>query len=71
MSWLSPLLAVLLTMLCGALLFALLGKNPLAGLSVFFWEPIRNVRGWTEIGVKVHAADPVRDRLCDLLSARR
>jgi simple sugar transport system permease protein len=52
MSYLSPLLAVLLTTLCGALLFALLGKSPLAGLSVFFWEPIRNVRGWTEIGVK-------------------
>ena len=52
MSYLSPVLAVLLTTLCGALLFALLGKSPLAGLSVFFWEPIRNVRGWTEIGVK-------------------
>ena len=52
MSYASPLLAVLLTTLCGALLFALLGKSPLAGLSVFFWEPIRNVRGWTEIGVK-------------------
>jgi ABC-type uncharacterized transport system permease subunit len=52
MSWLSPVLAVLLTTLCGALLFAMLGKSPMAGLSVFFWEPIRNVRGWTEIGVK-------------------
>jgi ABC-type uncharacterized transport system permease subunit len=52
MSYLSPVLAVLLTTLCGALLFAMLGKSPMAGLSVFFWEPIRNVRGWTEIGVK-------------------
>ncbi|MFL6717085.1 MAG: ABC transporter permease, partial [Burkholderiaceae bacterium] len=52
MSYASPLLAVLLTTLCGAILFALLGKNPLAGLSVFFWEPIKNLRGWTEIGVK-------------------
>jgi ABC-type uncharacterized transport system permease subunit len=52
MSYASPLLAVLLTTLSGALLFVLLGKNPVAGLSVFFWEPIRNLRGWTEIGVK-------------------
>ena len=52
MSYLSPLLAVLLTTICGAILFALLGKNPIAGLAVFFWEPIRNLRGWTEIGVK-------------------
>jgi simple sugar transport system permease protein len=52
MSYASPLLAVLLTTLCGAILFSLLGKNPLAGLSVFFWEPINNLRGWTEIGVK-------------------
>lgn len=52
MSYASPVIAVLLTTACGAILFALLGKSPLAGLSVFFWEPIRNLRGWTEIGVK-------------------
>jgi ABC-type uncharacterized transport system permease subunit len=52
MSYTSPILAVLLTTLCGALLFALLGKDPISGLSVFFWEPIKNLRGWTEIAVK-------------------
>jgi simple sugar transport system permease protein len=52
MIYLSPILAIVLTTLCGALLFAVLGKSPLAGLGVFFWEPIRSVRGWTEIGVK-------------------
>jgi ABC-type uncharacterized transport system permease subunit len=52
MSYASPVIAVLLTTVCGAILFALLGKSPLSGLSVFFWEPIRNLRGWTEIGVK-------------------
>ena len=52
MSYASPLLALLLTTLCGAILFALLGKHPLSGLAVFFWEPIKNLRGWTEIGVK-------------------
>ncbi|MES2538922.1 MAG: ABC transporter permease [Pseudomonadota bacterium] len=52
MSYLSPLLAVLLTTICGAILFAALGKDPLAGLAVFFWEPIKNLRGWTEIALK-------------------
>ncbi|HYD93866.1 MAG TPA: ABC transporter permease [Noviherbaspirillum sp.] len=53
MAWLSPLLAVLLTLLCGVMLFAALGKNPLTGLSVFFIEPVRTLQGWAEVGVKV------------------
>ena len=36
MSWLSPVLAVLLTVLCGALLFTALGHDPLAGLAAGF-----------------------------------
>lgn len=53
MSWLSPLLALLLTVLCGAGLFMALGKDPLAGLAVFFYEPIKDVRGWSELGLKI------------------
>ncbi|RZI43779.1 ABC transporter permease [Herbaspirillum sp. HC18] len=53
MSWLSPVLAVLLTVACGVALFLYLGKNPLTGLSVFFIEPISNLQGWAEVGVKV------------------
>jgi simple sugar transport system permease protein len=53
MSWTSPLMAVLLTVLCGAILFAALGKNPLTGLAVFFIEPIRDLHGWSEVGIKV------------------
>jgi general nucleoside transport system permease protein len=53
MSWMSPVYAVLLTVLAGAILFAALGKNPLTGLAVFFIEPLRDLRGWTEVGVKV------------------
>ncbi len=53
MSWMSPVLAVVLTVLCGVLLFIALGKDPLSGLSVFFYEPIKNLRGWSEVGVKV------------------
>ena len=53
MSWMSPVFAVLLTVLCGVALFLSLGKNPLEGLEVFFWEPISNLQGWAEVGVKV------------------
>lgn len=53
MSWLSPVLAVLLTVVCGVILFLALGKNPLTGLAVFFIDPIADLRGWSEVGVKV------------------
>ena len=53
MSWLSPLLAVALTAICGAALFLALGKDPLSGLAVFFFEPIKDLRGWSEVGVKL------------------
>lgn len=53
MAWLSPLLAVILTMLCGVLLFTAVGKDPVASLAVFFYEPIKDLRGWSEVGVKV------------------
>ena len=53
MSWMSPVLAVLLTVLCGVILFVSLGKNPLTGLAVFFLEPIKDLRGWSEVGIKV------------------
>jgi simple sugar transport system permease protein len=53
MSWMSPVLAVLLTVICGAILFVALGKNPLTGLAVFFLDPIADLRGWSEVGVKV------------------
>ncbi|MCC6070258.1 ABC transporter permease [Massilia sp. GCM10020059] len=53
MGILSPLLAVLLTVLCGAVMFVALGKDPLAGLAVFFVEPVRDLQGLSELGVKV------------------
>jgi ABC-type uncharacterized transport system permease subunit len=36
----SPLLALAITVVLGVLLFAALGKDPMRGLQVFFWEPI-------------------------------
>ncbi|HYD59510.1 MAG TPA: ABC transporter permease [Noviherbaspirillum sp.] len=53
MSWLSPVFAVLLTVVCGVIVFLALGKNPLSGLAVFFIEPIKDLQGWAEVGVKV------------------
>ncbi|MEZ5887116.1 MAG: ABC transporter permease [Paracoccaceae bacterium] len=36
----TPVVAVLLTMIAGGLLFWLLGKNPLAVIKTIFWDPI-------------------------------
>ena len=48
----SPLLALLLTVLVGIALFALLGKDPLRALSMFFWEPVRSGYALGELVVK-------------------
>lgn len=53
MAWCSPLLAVLLTALCGSLLFMAVGKDPIVSLRVFFFEPIKDLNGWAEVGIKV------------------
>jgi len=36
----SPLLALVVTVILGSMLFAALGKDPVQGLRIFFWEPI-------------------------------
>jgi ABC-type uncharacterized transport system permease subunit len=38
--YLSPLLAIVVTMLAGGALFAALGKNPVTAISTIFWEPL-------------------------------
>ncbi|MDO8903083.1 ABC transporter permease [Hydrogenophaga sp.] len=48
----SPLLALTVTVALGVLLFIVLGKDPVRGLQVFFWEPVRNVRAISELLVK-------------------
>ena len=52
MAYLSPVLALVLTIAFGALLFLLLGKNPLAGLQVFLIEPLRDLRAISELLLK-------------------
>jgi len=49
----SPLLAIITTALFACLLFIWMGKDPLAGLRVFFFAPMQNLRGWGEIGLKM------------------
>jgi general nucleoside transport system permease protein len=48
----SPVLALLITVLIGIALFALLGKDPLRGLQMFFWEPIKSGYALGELMVK-------------------
>ncbi len=52
MSVASPLLALLITVLIGVLLFVMLGKDPVRGLQMFFHEPIKNAYALSELSVK-------------------
>ncbi|MFZ6676883.1 ABC transporter permease [Undibacterium sp. Tian12W] len=52
MAYLSPVLALLLTIFLGALLFMALGKNPLTGLQVFLIEPISSKTAIAELLLK-------------------
>ncbi|RYX93509.1 MAG: ABC transporter permease [Comamonadaceae bacterium] len=48
----SPILALLVTVVLGVLLFMALGKDPVKGLQVFFWEPIKTPYALGELMVK-------------------
>jgi simple sugar transport system permease protein len=52
MSYLSPLIAVVLTVLGGLLVFSALGKDPLEGFQVFFLNPVRDWYGVSELLLK-------------------
>lgn len=51
-TWASPLLALAITVLIGMALFAVLGKDPVRGLQIFFWEPIKSAYALGELGLK-------------------
>ncbi|WP_420962400.1 ABC transporter permease [Brucella sp. IR073] len=51
-SALSPLIALMLTLVAGAILFALMGKPPLHALYVYFIEPLTEVWSLHELMVK-------------------
>ncbi len=48
----SPLAAVALTLVCGALMFAALGVNPIVGLRTYFIDPVSDSFGLQEVAVK-------------------
>jgi simple sugar transport system permease protein len=48
----SPLLAIALTLVTMALLFGLLGKNPITALAVYFIDPLTDAYSLQEIAVK-------------------
>ena len=50
--WLSPITAIVFTLIAGGVLFAAMGASPLQGLNVFIVEPLASVRGWSELVLK-------------------
>ncbi|MEY4449202.1 MAG: hypothetical protein RLZZ433_2217 [Pseudomonadota bacterium] len=48
----SPLLALAITVVLGIGLFVLLGKDPIRGLQMFFWEPLKSAYALGELMVK-------------------
>ncbi|WP_435257779.1 ABC transporter permease [Thioclava sp. FR2] len=40
----TPVLAVVLTMVAGGIMFALLGKNPVEAMRIIFWDPLFNAQ---------------------------
>src|SRR5574343_616670 len=51
-TWGSPLLALLVTVVIGVILFVALGKDPWRGLQMFFWEPMKSGYAVGELMVK-------------------
>ena len=52
MSYASPLIAIVLMLIGGLLLFTFLGKNPLDGFKVFFINPVSDLYGVSELFLK-------------------
>jgi len=52
MRYIAPLIALALTLLCGFILFLVLGTDPLKGFSVFFIDPLKDLYGLSELLLK-------------------
>lgn len=63
-SALSPLIALGLTVLAGAIMFALLGKNPVAGLYSYFIEPLTELWSLHELAIKAAPLILIASGLC-------
>ncbi len=51
--WVSPVVALILTVITSGIIFAVLGKDPLQALYTFFIDPLDSLRDWSEITVKM------------------
>lgn len=58
MTLITPVLAVIATMIAGGLLFALLGKNPFEAIRIIFWDPLFNetISSYTRPQLAIKAA---------------
>ncbi len=63
-SALSPLIALGLTIIAGAIMFALLGKSPVAGLYSYFIEPLTEVWSLHELAIKAAPLILIASGLC-------
>ncbi len=52
MVYLTPVIAVALTLVAGVIMFAVLGFDPGRSLYVYFINPLTSVYGWSELAVK-------------------
>jgi simple sugar transport system permease protein len=52
MTVLSPVIALIITVAVAAVLFVVLRKDPVRGLSVFLFEPLHGARALSELGLK-------------------
>jgi general nucleoside transport system permease protein len=52
MVWATPFLALVLSLISGALLFAAIGKDPARALALIFIAPLSSLRGLAELTVK-------------------
>jgi ABC-type uncharacterized transport system permease subunit len=47
-----PLVAAVLTLMIGFLIFTIVGQDPVRAMHGFFIEPLSNVNGWSELVLK-------------------
>jgi len=52
MSYVSPLLAIILMLIGGLILFSALGKDPIEGFRIFFISPLSDIYGVSELFLK-------------------
>jgi len=52
LAWLSPVIALCITVTVAALLFVALDRDPVRGLSMFLYEPLNGARAISEVALK-------------------